>query len=365
MGTRILHLIDSGGLYGAEKMLLSLVEEQVRQGLEPMILSAGEVDISEKPIEAEARKKALPVTTWRMKPGLNLRAGGKIAAWAKANGFEILHSHGYKFNILLGLLSQRQRALKFVSTIHGYTANRLFSKLFVYRALDCLLSYRTDQVVVVNDGLKRLLLARNNVRFIPNGIDANESDPKEPAPPLQCGRFIAVVGRLSMEKAVDRAIAAFAHISDQYPDYSLVIVGDGPEKSKLKKHIKHYGLSERVIFTGYSDVATSYIRNAEALLISSETEGLPLTLLEAMRVGTPVVSTPVGEIPNVLENGRLGYLSSDRTEASLAQALIHLLGDPEQAHEKAKFARDRLLNEYTSEKMSQRYYALYQEVLGK
>ena len=96
MGLKILHLIDSGGLYGAEKMLLSLVKEQVQQGLQPMILSAGELEIDEKPLEAEARRKGLPVTPWRMKPGLNLKESWKILVWAREHGYKLLHSQDRK-----------------------------------------------------------------------------------------------------------------------------------------------------------------------------------------------------------------------------------------------------------------------------
>lgn len=363
MRIKVLHLIDSGGLYGAEKMLLSLVQEQLRHGLEPVILSAGEMGVAEKPFEAEAMRRGLPVIIWRMKPGLNLRAGREIAAWANANEFSILHSHGYKFNILIGLLSRKQRTVKFVSTIHGYTEASVFSKLFVYKVIDCVLSYRPDRVVVVSAGLKKSLLSKNNIQFIPNGINVDENNADWFAPATHIGPYIAVVGRLSIEKAVDRAIAAFARIVSQYPDYSLVIVGDGPEKKRLKMVAIDFGISERIVFTGYSDCADVYIRNADALLISSQTEGLPLTLLEAMFYKTPTVSTPVGEIPSVLGRGDFGYLSSDLTESSIAQALVKLLGNPVQASEKAELAYARLLDEYTSDKMNKRYYALYQEIL--
>jgi len=117
-------------------------------------------------------------------------------------------------------------------------------------------------------------------------------------------------------------------------------------------------------FTGYRYHAGTYISNAEALLISSKTEGLPLTLLEAMRVQTPVVSTPVGEIPNVLEHGKFGYLSADTSEASVDQALAELLANPAQACEKAGLAYERFLAEYTSDQMNERYRTLYQEVLA-
>ncbi|WP_405420069.1 glycosyltransferase [Marinobacter flavimaris] len=364
MALKVLHLIDSGGLYGAERMLLALVRKQRAHGIDAMVLSAGFPGEGEKAIEQACVEQGLPCTPWRMKPGLNLSGGAEVAAWAKENGFSVLHSHGYKFNILIGLLSRKQRAPAFVSTIHGYTASRVFSKLFVYKALDFLLSYRPDRVVVVTDGLRKSLLSKNNVRFIPNGIDIDEGTSKAAPVRLHGGRYIVVVGRLSAEKAIHTAIGAFSRVADEYPDYSLVIIGDGPEKKELQALAAKSGLADKVVFTGYSDHAGAYIGNAEALLISSETEGLPLTLLEAVRVQTPVVSTPVGEIPNVLGHGKFGYLSSDISEASVFRALAEVLANPALASEKARLAYDRFLSEYTSDQMNERYRTLYQEVLA-
>jgi len=362
---KVLHLIDSGGLYGAERMLLTLARKQRERGLDVMILSAGTPGGADKAIEQACAVQGLPCISWQMSAGLNLRAGGEIVAWAKKNRFTVLHSHGYKFNILIGLLSRKRRAFAFVSTIHGYTATNVLSRLFVYKVLDRLLSFRPDRVAVVNNGLRKVLLSKRNVRFIPNGIDINEEADKALPVDPQWGRYIVVVGRLSAEKAVWRAIAAFAVIAGQYPDYVLIIVGDGPKKSEVELTARNSSVSDRIIFTGYSDHAVAYIRRAEALLISSESEGLPLTLLEAMRVLTPVVSTPVGEIPNVLGHGTFGYLSSDLTDTSVAHALVQLLGDPAQASKKAQLAHDRLLDEYTSDEMNERYLALYQEALAR
>ena len=132
MGLKVLHLIDSGGLYGAEKMLLSLVKEQLKTGLEPMILSAGELDVIEKPIEAEAKRLGLPVIPWRMKPGLNLKESFKILRWAKKNRYDLLHSHGFKFNVLLGIYPERVRKIPMIATLHGYVYAPRFSKLWFY-----------------------------------------------------------------------------------------------------------------------------------------------------------------------------------------------------------------------------------------
>lgn len=100
---KILHLIDSGGLYGAERMLLTLVGEQVARGLSPLILSVGESAADDKPLEVEARRLGLPVKAWRMAPGFNLRESWSIIRWARREQYQLMHSHGYKFNVLMGI----------------------------------------------------------------------------------------------------------------------------------------------------------------------------------------------------------------------------------------------------------------------
>ena len=98
---KIFHFIDSGGLYGAEVMLINLAREQQAAGLQPVIGSIGEVGISEKALESAARKEGIPVKTFRMKPGINVQGIRNILAYCHANGFHVIHSHGYKGNIFL------------------------------------------------------------------------------------------------------------------------------------------------------------------------------------------------------------------------------------------------------------------------
>jgi len=87
---RVLHIIDSGGLYGAEMVLLNLVAEQMKMGLEPVIASIGEKGIKEKPLETEAIKRGLRVGKFRMLPGPNLPGMFKVLRYAQKHGFDIL-----------------------------------------------------------------------------------------------------------------------------------------------------------------------------------------------------------------------------------------------------------------------------------
>ena len=118
---KVLHVIDSGGLYGAEVMLLNLMSEQVAMGLEPILASIGDPGITEKPLETEAIRRGLPVKVFRMRPGPNVWGALKILRFARSELVGLLHSHGYKGNILFGLMPRMLRRIPMVATVHGWT----------------------------------------------------------------------------------------------------------------------------------------------------------------------------------------------------------------------------------------------------
>ena len=185
---RVLHLIDSGGLYGAEKMLLTLVSEQMAAGLLPTVLSAGETGIQNKPIEVEARRLGIPVIPWRMNPGFNLKAARDILRWAQSENYQILHSHGYKFNVLMGLWPESIRKIPLIATLHGYVRAKRFTKAWVYETIDRLILARLRRVVLVSEAMKRQVpekIARSSKTVvIPNGMSIGsirESASSEPA----------------------------------------------------------------------------------------------------------------------------------------------------------------------------------------
>ncbi|WP_197469011.1 glycosyltransferase, partial [Oleiphilus sp. HI0125] len=147
---KVLHLIDSGGLYGAEKMLLTLCSEQIKQGLQSTILSCGTVNEEPKAIELEAKKLGIDVILWRMKSGLNRPGMHDIWKLIVEEGFTLLHSHGYKFNVLLALTRHSYPQVKVVATVHGYTTPKRFSKGWIYQWADKLLLIRLDAIIYVN-----------------------------------------------------------------------------------------------------------------------------------------------------------------------------------------------------------------------
>lgn len=374
-GLKVLHLIDSGGLYGAEKMLLALVKEQVRQGLEPMILSAGEPGIEEKALEAEARRLGAPIISWRMQPGMNFREANNIVRWAKSKGFQIMHSHGYKFNILIGLMPRVIRKLPLLVTRHGYVHSSGFSKMQIYKLLDGFATSLADHVVFVSSKMLsqpykkkwragRLTIVRNGLD-IARVLEESSLDLTEEDRAVLNNRhpIIMGVGRLAKEKGFDRAIEAMSRIRLAKPNAVLVIIGEGPERKPLSKLAQDAGVSDCVFFLGYRADVAAWLRAADILLMPSLTEGLPITLLEAMALRIPVIATPVGDIPSVLGNGYGGILLKETHPEELAKEVERILQAGPVIAKMRNWAFDRIHQDFSSTRMELDYRHVYLSLL--
>lgn len=372
----MLHLIDSGGLYGAEKMLLNLVQAQLNQGLEPMILSAGEPHIEEKPIESEAKRLGLPVTAWRMAPGLNLKEAWRIIRWAQAKNYQLMHSHGFKFNVLVGLFPRFLRKIPSIATLHGYVHARRFSKMWVYECIDRIAIYRMDGVVLVGEAMKgevpERLRSSPNIRVIPNGLNIVDLKKRSTiALEDQIQQFINShefmilgIGRLSREKGFDHLLRAFQKVKSEFPRAGLLLVGEGKQRDLLESLTEELGLSEAVLMPGYCSNVPALLKQARLLVMPSLTEGLPITLLEAMAIETPVLVSAVGEMPKVLGYGEGGHIIQSIESAELADAIIAQLHSSA-PRKKTEWSAQAVERDYSAEAMANNYLALYNTVAGQ
>ncbi len=369
---RVLHIIDSGGMYGAEVMLLNLLKEQVRQGLKPIIASIGEHCVEEKPLEIEARKLGFSVKPFRMRSGPNFIGALEILNYAKSKDCALLHSHGYKGNILFGFLPKRLRRLPLVTTLHGWTtAGTPFSRMHLYELMDFWTLSRMDAVILVDKGMlthPRLMTnKKNQFHVINNGISA-EAPNAYPCDKLKLhfseSFKIVAVGRLSPEKGFDVLLKAIARVIEDGGDVFLVLFGEGNWRIKLENLVLKLGLGDRVKMPGFLNNAAATFSCFDLLVMPSLTEGLPITLLEAMRGRVPVIASKVGGIPNVLENGVVGILVEPGDVVGLANAIKGLASSKVRCKKLAEDAHLIFKQRYSSAKMAAAYRQIYTDVLA-
>lgn len=363
---KILHVIDSGGLYGAEVMLLNLAAEQLQQGHEPIIASIGCPGEGQKPLESEALRRGISVEPFRMKSGFNVLGGWNIVRYAQAKQIDVLHSHGYKGNILLGCIPRGMRKIPVVTTLHGWTSTSHLGRMRLYEWLDGQILKWIDKVVLVSENYRnhpRLKLKADAVRVISNGIGSVDSPHGTLDPVIvdfcRGGETLAAVGRLSPEKNFSFLIRTLHLLHERGYPFRILFLGEGREKKQLENLGRELGLEHNLFFAGFRPEARHYLPLTKALVLSSLTEGLPMVVLEAMIAGTPVVSTPVGGIPEVLEHGRLGMLYPLNDMEALADILVALRMDNESLRQMVETAGAVVRKKFSSAAMATAYNEVY------
>ncbi len=204
---------------------------------------------------------------------------------------------------------------------------------FTISGLDAVMCVREDGV----DRLaRRFPSIRERMRFVPTWADPSifgdlsgehvgdrGSDFGHEWGWSKASRVIVSVGRLDAQKDPLRLLKAFGRVALEYGDLRLLYVGDGPMRHDLEESARDIGLEDRVAITGVvpSETVSAILRRASVFALASAYEGMPVSVMEALAVGVPVVATPVGEIPRVVRTGENGIIASDRAVETIASAL--------------------------------------------
>jgi glycosyltransferase involved in cell wall biosynthesis len=185
-------------------------------------------------------------------------------------------------------------------------------------------------VIALTEHMKDAMQAiySRDVVVVPNGINLNEIAERE-AEGGDPGKKILFVGRLHPVKGAQYLLGAMKIIHQKLPEAKLVLVGDGEEREHLETLTDNLGIRECVEFAGRvpHERVQDYMNQAEVFVLPSLSEGFPVTILEAMACGLPVVATRVGGIPDIIDDDANGYLIDTKNPEQIAEALLKLLQD--------------------------------------
>jgi len=264
----------------------------------------------------------------------------------------LVHAHEYKTD-LLALLLARRTGIVPLATAHGWTGHSTRERYLYYPADKWLLA-RYPRVVAVSTDIRNELVRHgarpDRVTVILNSIDPDAfvRDPSRRAA-VRHGLgldndaiVVGAVGRAEPQKRFDLLLDAMAPVMAGSSRIRLVIVGEGSRLSSLKEHARALGIADRCVFTGHrSDIAD--LHNAFDLFVqSSEYEGTPNAVLEAMAMTSPLVATDVGGTAELAVDGEHGLIVPPHDVPALTAAVERVLHDPEAAQARARAARRRV-----------------------
>lgn len=291
---------------------------------------------------------------------------------------EIVHLHLFKARILGGIAARLTRVPIVVETFHG----TLFSEYYgpgIRRLLiqvERVLARWMVAIVAVSQAiggeLARLKVAQQDkIHVVPLGLDLQKFRDQSKArgllrQELGLASGVPVVGtvaRLVPIKGLKFLVEAAANVTQAVPGVHFIIVGDGSERSQLQQQVEDHGLNGKVRFLGWrSDLAHIY-PDFDVVVLSSLNEGTPVSLLEAMAAGRPVVATSVGGVPDLVLNGHTGVLVPPRDAGALAEAITALLKDPELRQRLGEMAQAAVVPAFSIDRLVGDMEAFYRRLL--
>ncbi len=350
---RVVHLLNSTEVGGAEMVALRLGRASQELGWKPEVL----VLRGEGPLSTQFEDAGIGVTDLGVPADggvLALRAA--LARWLVGQRLAVLHTHNVSPLVAAALAAPRRRPFRLVHTKHGRARARNLRGAMLTRWA----ARRADAIVAVSRdaadrAVQRERFPADKVHLIYNGIDATSITPREG--PWQ--RRLVLAARLEPVKQIDQLLRALAALRDRGFVAQLSIVGDGSERAALEALTRQFGLGAMVRFTGWCDDIGPELRNADCFVLPSRSEGLSMTLLEAMATGLPVVATRVGGNPEVVEHGATGLLVPHSDPVALAAAIEEVIGDAGTASRMGASGRDRVLARFSLRVMVESYHRLY------
>jgi len=358
----VLHLIESSETGGAETVVISLVENLDRNRYRSFVCL-----LSDGWLNTQLQRRGIETMVISQPRSVDFLWIYRVYRTLRDRSIHVMHSHEFATNVYGSLLSLVS-GIPIVTTAHGknYYAEKWRRRL-AYR-----FAARQSTMVAVSEDLKRFLTQRvgippGNIRVVHNGIDLHRYalserhsttrkdlgiDARQPV--------IGTVGNLFAVKGQTYLLRACAVVARDFPDFVLLVAGEGGQLGALEDEARSLGIGGNVKFLGFREDVPYLLQAMDVFVLPSLSEGLPLSILEALALQKPIVASNVGGIPEVVKDGVTGYLVPSKDPKALAEKIILLLHHPQVAADFVKEGRKRVEEAFSLEQMIQEYQSLYE-----
>jgi len=359
---KILELVNSLEIGGAERVASCLALQLRSRGHHVHLIALRD---TENPIIPKRRfeDEGVQVMSLGKSDGFSPSTIKRMTEYARRHQIEVVHTHNPLVHHYGAAAAKMADARVLVNTVHGMSPllMKRWAKALFWAG--CLFS---DRVVAVSaavcQALKRNLpLTRGRHMVICNGIETEAFE--RISPHGRGGQFVfGTVGRLVSIKDHRTLLEAFGIVYRRHGQCRLELLGDGELRQELERLSEGLGIAQAVQFRGAALDISGFLEGLDAFVLSSASEGLPLSLLEAMAAGLPIVSTAVGGIPAVVEGSECGWLCAPGAPAALAEQMQRAItADRRLYGEKGRAA---VLCHYSMRTMIDAYERLFEEVLS-
>jgi succinoglycan biosynthesis protein ExoA len=368
---RILHLTASEFVGGPEKQILHHAIDLNSPACEMLV---GSFRNGKRTPAIVARAREAGLRTLELPPGkFDIRTVFALARFLREEKISLICTHTYKANVT-GFLASPLAGCPQIGFVRGWLAETW--KVRQYERLDKFVLSKMDWVACVSRPQAQFLKSRRGNKrspFVipnsalllayPDGLTASKADLRWTLNLPANVPLFGAVGRLSIEKGHRFLLEAMKSVIARSPRAHLVLLGEGRERKNLESLAEALGIRTHVTFADFQRNVAPWIRACDIIVNPSLTEGIPNVVLESMVLGTPVVATAVGGVPDLIQDGRSGRLVRGGDSSALAATMVQMLEDPQTVAELATHAYERVAQDYSPQRQKQLLVEMYEEVL--
>lgn len=356
---RIVQIITSLDLGGAQTLLENLSYGLQEAGQEVIVIS---LEDNHSSTAQRIEERGIQVIYLDKHPHYDPSIVGKLSPILRDLKPDIIHAHNIK-KAYVYLAARKAGLSNIVYTVHNmaWKEQKFVGGLFSYFMFHLGLMVPVGISPKVTESIKE----RYHLRSVPtiyNGTDLSRFTAKQDYS-LHDAPCIVNIARLDAQKNHRRLIDAFKIISKRFPETRLILVGDGELRKEIENQVLSLGLRDKVSFEGLQDDIPGYLKDADVFCLSSDFEGMPMTLIEAMAAGMPIVSTYVGGVPDMLKNEKSALLT-ECSEQAIANAVMRVLED---STLRAVLGRNAVKAsvKFSHTHMAERYLFLYEKICSR
>ena len=285
---------------------------------------------------------------------------------------DIIHSHGYKPNIVAFFSSRKINRIRLISTQHGMPesigSNRNNKYLLAHKLNFRLLSKYFNRIVTVSADMQDIFInkygfPKNIISMIHNGTEIPADTSMKTENGIQNGIFrIGSIGRITPIKDYSLMVEISKEVSRETDKIRFELAGEGPDMEKVLDLVDRYRLEKMFTLRGFVEDRENFYKNLDIYLNTSLHEGIPISILEAMSYGVPVIAPNVGGLKEILEDGVQGFLVEGRDPKAFSRKCLSLYENASVKNRMKCSARERVAKHFSNERMAAEYSDLYNNV---
>ena len=374
---KILYVITLAEVGGAQTHVKSLVESLDKKRFEVTIACSFTGPLVDSLKQLGVRVYELPNLVREISIVKDLKTVIQLIKFCRKEKFDILHAHSSKAGFLGRIAAYIARVPVIIFSVHGFSFTpenpSILKKIFM--AIEFFCGKISSKVICVSEkdmefAVKEKILASDRVSSIANGVDFERFSHGSREKIRNEFHFdekkivVGMVTRLVDAKGCRELIESAHTLSNKYPELRFLLVGEGPDDEKYHKMVQEFGIKDVFILTGLRDDIPDILAGIDIFALPSYTEALPYAIIEAMSAGKPVITTTVGGIPELINDGVEGFLITPKDLSALSEKIEILTNDENLRNRFGVAAESKIRENYFLEKTVNMTTSLYRNILG-